>query len=279
MSVRTPNRTQGVTSVTLAATPEAVGCSRRLVHLALSRWGLAALAEDAELVVSEIVTNSVKATGLADAGLGWADPGDLAVIQVRVLLYPAAVIIEVWDRDPAVPVRQDTAPDEEGGRGLAIVAALCRRWHYFRPGRGGKVVWAELAVAPGVVGAAGLPGRVRCAGMAAVSRAHLARDPELLRRVYRGLKALCLLWSLPWPGRLGGLVHLHPGRPPRRGEASAVTDPRPAPRVASPRGPSWGYHPAMGASYGPRNRSPLKWMRCVGWSAHHTSVSHAIWER
>ena len=82
-----------------------------------------------------------------------------------------------------------------GGGGLAIVAALCTRWHYFRPGRGGEVVWAELAVAPGTAGAAGLPRRVRCAGRAAVSRAHLARDPELLRRVYRGLKALCLLRS------------------------------------------------------------------------------------
>ena len=67
-----PERAQGVTSLTLAATPEAAGYSRRLVHLALSRWGLAALAEDAELVVSEIVTNSVKATGLADAGPGRA---------------------------------------------------------------------------------------------------------------------------------------------------------------------------------------------------------------
>ena len=93
----------------------------RLVHRALSRWGLAALAEDAELVVSGIVTNSVKATGLADAGPEWADPGDLASIQVRVLLFPAAVIIEVWDRDPAGPVRQAAMPDEEGGRGLAIV--------------------------------------------------------------------------------------------------------------------------------------------------------------
>jgi hypothetical protein len=62
-------------------------------------------------VVSELVTNSVQATGLADAGPGWADPGDLALIQVRVLLFPAAVVIEVWDRDPTGPVRQDAMPD------------------------------------------------------------------------------------------------------------------------------------------------------------------------
>ena len=189
-----PERAQGVTSVTLAATPEAVGCSRRLVHRALSRWGLAALAEDAELVVSELVTNSVRATGLADAGPGPADPRDLAPVQVRVLLFPAAVIIEVWDRDPTGPVQQHATPDQEGGRGLAIVAALCTRWHYFPSSRGGKVIWAELAITPETVSAAGtgLPRRARFAGMAAVSRAHPACDPDLLRRVYRGLKALCL---------------------------------------------------------------------------------------
>ena len=187
-----PERAQGVTSVTLAATPEAVGCSRRMVHRALSRWGLAALAEDAELVVSEIVTNSLKATGLADARPGRADPHRLALIQVRVLLFPAAVIIEVWDRDPAGPVLQHATPDQEGGRGLAIVAALCTRWHYFPSGRGGKVVWAELAITPGTAGTAHLPRRAPCTGMAAVSRAHPARDPDLLRRVYRGLQALCL---------------------------------------------------------------------------------------
>ena len=190
-----PERAQGVTSVTLAATPEAAGRSRRMVRHALRRWGLAALTEDAELVVSEIVTNSVKATSPAGAGTGRAGPPDLAPVQVRILLFPAAVIIEVRDRDPTGPVQQHATPDQEGGRGLAIVAALCTRWHYFPSSRGGKVVWAELAITPETVSAAGTPGlprRARCTGMATVSRAHPARDPDLLRRVYRGLKALCL---------------------------------------------------------------------------------------
>ena len=72
-----------------------------------------------------------------------------------MLLFPAAVIIEVWDRDPTGPVQQHATPDQEGGRGLAIVAALCTRWHYFPSGRGGKVVWAELAITPRTVSAAG----------------------------------------------------------------------------------------------------------------------------
>jgi len=183
-----PDRAQGVASLTLAATATAVSCSRQLVRLTLSRWGLAALAEDAELVMSELVTNSVRATGRTDPKPRWADLAGLATIQVRVLLYPSAVIIEVADRDPTLPVQHDATSDEEGGRGLAIVAALCKQWHYFPLSRGGKLVWAELTVPPGMLNAAGLPRRVRSAPVAAVSRDDVVRDPALLRRIHQGLK-------------------------------------------------------------------------------------------
>ena len=185
-----PDRALGVTSLTLAATPAAVGCSRQLVHLTLSRWGLAPLIEDAELVVSELVTNAVRATGLTDARPRWAGLGGLATIEIRVLLHPASVIAEVWDRDPAPPVRHDAASDEESGRGLAVVAALCKQWDYGLLSCGGKVVWAELAIPPGMLSAAGLPRRVRSAPMTAVSGDDFARDPALLRRVHRALTKL-----------------------------------------------------------------------------------------
>jgi len=146
-----------MTFLTLAATPTAVSCSRQLVHLTLKRWGLPAVIDDGELVISELVTNSVKATGLTDAEPKWADLAALVTIQVRVLLYQAGVIIEVWDRDPTVPVRRDATPDEEVGWGLTIVTALCKQWDCFPASRGGKVVWAELAIPPGMPGAAGLP--------------------------------------------------------------------------------------------------------------------------
>lgn len=185
-----PDRAQGMTFLTLVATPTAVSCSRQLVHLTLNRWGLTALIEDAELVISELVTNSVEATGLTDAKPGWADLSDLATIEVRVLLYPTGIIIEVWDRDPAAPAQRDAAPDEEGGRGLAIVTALCKRWHSFPSNRGGKVVWAELTLPPGMSSAAGLPRRARSSPLAAVSRDDIIRDPVLLRRIHQALKDL-----------------------------------------------------------------------------------------
>jgi anti-sigma regulatory factor (Ser/Thr protein kinase) len=179
-----------MTFMTLAATPTAVSCSRQLVRLTLNRWGLAALVEDAELVISELVTNSVQATGLTDAEPTWAGVGDLATIQVRVLLYQTGVVIEVWDRDPTVPVPHDPTSDEEGGRGLTIVTALCKQWHHSPSTRGGKVVWAELAILPQMLTPAGLPRRVRSAPQAAISPDELIRDPALLRRIHQGLRNL-----------------------------------------------------------------------------------------
>ncbi len=180
-----PERAQGVTFLTLAATPTAVGHSRQLVRLALNRWGLAALTEDAELVVSELVTNAVQATGVTDPRRHGLISAGSATIQVRVLMYQAGIVIEVWDRDPGrAGYGQEAASDEEGGRGLMIVTALCKQWDYFGAARGGKVVWAELAVP------AGLPRRTGGTPVAARDRADFLCDPGLLRRAHRGLKDL-----------------------------------------------------------------------------------------
>lgn len=78
----------------------------------------------------------------------------------------------------------------EGGRGLAIVAALCRQWHYFPLSRSGKLVSAELTVPPGLLNGAGLPQRSRSAPVTAVSRDDFVRGPALLRRIHQRLKDL-----------------------------------------------------------------------------------------
>ena len=48
-------------------------------------------------------------------------------------LERARTAVAQWrEQNPAGTQDQltDAAPDEEGGRGLAIVAALCKQWHY-----------------------------------------------------------------------------------------------------------------------------------------------------
>src|SRR5205823_6374182 len=97
--------------------------------------------ESADLVVSELMTNAV----LASAELPVAHHLGLPVIHLRLRADQHSLVIEVWDANPNAPVRQQAAPDEESGRGLMLVEALCERWGAEASlGRGGKVVWAEL---------------------------------------------------------------------------------------------------------------------------------------
>jgi anti-sigma regulatory factor (Ser/Thr protein kinase) len=122
-----PSRALGINFLTLAAVPAAVGYARELVHLGLDRWGLAALAADAELVVSEMATNAVKAAGLTEADATRTEAGNAAAFHVRLLLFAASIVIEVWDGNPAAPVPQDITGEAEDGRGLLIVAMLSAR--------------------------------------------------------------------------------------------------------------------------------------------------------
>jgi anti-sigma regulatory factor (Ser/Thr protein kinase) len=113
----------------------------------LREWGLSGLAPDSELLVSELVTNAVQAT----AGR------DQAAVRLRLSGDSARVLIEVWDTDPRPPVPNDPGehgtpdPQDEGGRGLFLVAALSARWDWY-PTRepAGKVIWCVIeALSPG----------------------------------------------------------------------------------------------------------------------------------
>ncbi len=183
-----PVTPQAVTGLALAAVPTAVRCSRMFARLCLRQWGLPSLADDSELVISELVTNAVKATDVIDAAPRWSQLAGLATIDVRVMLFERSIVIAVWDRNPAAPVIQESGlPDSENGRGLSIVAALCKRWDYFLHDGGGKCVWAELAIQPDGLPPAGLPQRVP--GLPG-GQAESVADPGLLRRVRDGLKAI-----------------------------------------------------------------------------------------
>ena len=59
------------------------------------------------------------------------------------------MLIEVWDNDPRPPIPARPNGDDEAGRGLMLVAALCERWNWNLAGGGfgGKVVWGLVATA------------------------------------------------------------------------------------------------------------------------------------
>ena len=128
----------------LGALPTAVPCARGYTRAILDEWNLAGLADAAELVVSELMTNSVQATADKDGRPRYGDAG-LPVVHLRLASDRVRFRAEVWDSVARVPAARQAEPDEEGGRGLALVEALSDRWGWTTvPGWPGKVVWAEL---------------------------------------------------------------------------------------------------------------------------------------
>lgn len=133
-------------SLSLGALRTAPPCGRLHARAVLAEWGLRDLAEAAELIVSELVTNAVRALTGAD---GWPRYGEagLPVVILRLTTDAARVLIEVWDDIPAGPVAEQAGPEDESGRGLMLIEAVCDRWWWeVVPGWTGKVVSAELRV-------------------------------------------------------------------------------------------------------------------------------------
>jgi anti-sigma regulatory factor (Ser/Thr protein kinase) len=114
--------------------PESVPRARRHAQHVLDQWGLGAIALDAELALSELLTNAVRASAVLPSRPG---------VRVRLLADPGQLMVEVLDRAPGRPVRMAPALDEPGGRGLATVEALAHRWDWTRHGDG-KIVWCDF---------------------------------------------------------------------------------------------------------------------------------------
>ncbi|WP_404948872.1 SpoIIE family protein phosphatase [Streptomyces sp. ARC14] len=116
----------------LPAEAVAVGRARELATRQLGVWGLEELSFATELVVSELVTNAVRYGG---------GPLRLRLIRDRTLLC------EVADTGHTSPHLRHSAEDDEGGRGLFIVAQLVQRWGT-RYTPAGKTIWTEQAFPP-----------------------------------------------------------------------------------------------------------------------------------
>ncbi|MDH6624602.1 serine phosphatase RsbU (regulator of sigma subunit)/anti-sigma regulatory factor (Ser/Thr protein kinase) [Streptomyces sp. LBL] len=113
----------------LPLAPAEVGRARAVVREQLHEWGLARLADPAELMVSELVTNAVRHSH--------SRPVELRLVRGDTLLC------EVDDDDHDLPTLLDTGPGDEIGRGLRLVSTLAREWGTSRT-KAGKTVWFEL---------------------------------------------------------------------------------------------------------------------------------------
>ena len=121
----------------LAPLPGAIPCARLHTVAVLHEWGLRALADDAALIVSELMTNAADASAVLP---------DRPPVTLRLLASERSLLIEVWDHSPLDLELREADPDAECGRGLTVVAALSDCWGWERTGHRRKVVWAEFAL-------------------------------------------------------------------------------------------------------------------------------------
>jgi anti-sigma regulatory factor (Ser/Thr protein kinase) len=131
------------TDLQLAAIPTAPSCARGHVRAVAHEWGLSELADTAELVTSELVTNALQAS---DRLRIRADPPIVPVVRIWLVSDRISLVIHVWDGSEEMPARQDGAPDQETGRGLMLVENLAKDWGTYRKAAG-KVVWALISPA------------------------------------------------------------------------------------------------------------------------------------
>ena len=119
---------------TIESSPRAPGEARRAVE-ELAREIEPGVLRDTQLLVSEVVTNSIRHSGSDDP------------IELRVWLRRTGVKVEIADGGFGFEAGEIGArPEAEGGRGLMIVEALADRWGVHRDRR--TRVWFELSPRP-----------------------------------------------------------------------------------------------------------------------------------
>ncbi|MET9765092.1 SpoIIE family protein phosphatase [Streptomyces sp. NPDC006372] len=112
--------------------PAQVAATRQAATEQLTAWGLDETAFVTELVVSELVTNAIRYGA--------------APIQLR-LIRDQTLICEVSDGSSTSPHLRRAHQDDEGGRGLLLVAQLTQRWGSRQTTRG-KTIWCEQPLTP-----------------------------------------------------------------------------------------------------------------------------------
>jgi serine/threonine-protein kinase RsbW len=133
---RAPSMGAALADVAIPLGEEAPGVARRVVAQCLAGHVASRVLENAQLLASELVTNSVRHSGVAVG----------APVVVRVELRQNACRLEVEDPgcDGVVAPRP---PDlsSGSGMGLNLVQMLSRHWGVVRATGGPTRVWAELS--------------------------------------------------------------------------------------------------------------------------------------
>ncbi|MEU3085049.1 ATP-binding protein [Streptomyces massasporeus] len=114
-----------------------MSAARRHIRKTLADWGTDnELSYTICLLANELVTNAVTHCRIS-----------CAQVRITLTLRKADLLLEVSDPDrDRLPRLHDPGPDEEGGRGLALVAGLADSWGH-RQEPYSKCVWARFTLA------------------------------------------------------------------------------------------------------------------------------------
>jgi anti-sigma regulatory factor (Ser/Thr protein kinase) len=117
--------------IDLPATVHAPATARTVVGSLLEAWGLADVSHDAQLVISELVTNAYRHSGGADS------------FELELARLTDGVRMSLADGSSIRPIIRELAQDAPSGRGMHIVEVLAGDWgaenHH-----GGKRVWVRM---------------------------------------------------------------------------------------------------------------------------------------
>lgn len=119
--------------MSVAPDPARVADVRHEVTHHLHRWQLSHLADAAELVTSELVTNGLRHGGGDSVTVAVEHTGD-------------TVLIAVDDGSPQIPVARSAGEEDENGRGLMILEHIASAWGT-KTTSTGKQTWAVLPAA------------------------------------------------------------------------------------------------------------------------------------
>jgi anti-sigma regulatory factor (Ser/Thr protein kinase) len=136
----TSERAGQIASCPLDPGATAPGAARDFTHQILGSWGLLVLADDAAVIVSELVTNALR-HGVRDTN----GPGHDRV-ELILLRRPGHMLCAVTDPGAEPPVLAPPDLFAEAGRGLHVIEALAAAWGWTRLDARSKAVWAALSV-------------------------------------------------------------------------------------------------------------------------------------
>ncbi|MBE8518589.1 ATP-binding protein [Amycolatopsis sp. H6(2020)] len=115
----------------LDRSPRTSARARGFVRGVCAEWMVPELAEDAELVATELVENTLRHTESAP--------------RLRLELRRKTLSVEVSDESRRPAVLREGLDLVAAGLGLRMITKVAKRWGSSRSRSGGKTVWAQLA--------------------------------------------------------------------------------------------------------------------------------------